>query len=135
MRQRRQFSAEFKARVVLEVLSGQKRAAEVCREHQLKPDLLSRWKADFVTQAATVFPGDERTQRAEQRIAELERLVGRLTLELEWQKKLCCSQPGAAAPDERTVAPVPGVSPGNGVSRARICRAAVSTRLRCISCR
>jgi transposase-like protein len=32
MRQRRQFSAEFKARVVLDVLSGQKRAAEVCRE-------------------------------------------------------------------------------------------------------
>jgi transposase len=87
MRQRRQFSAEFKARVVLEVLSGQKRAAEVCREHQLKPDLLSRWKTDFVTQAATVFAGDERRQRAEQHIAELERLVGRLTLELEVAKK------------------------------------------------
>jgi transposase len=75
MRQRRQFSAEFKSRVVLEVLSGQKRAAEVCREHQLKPDLLSRWKADFVTQVATVFAGDERSQRSEQRVAELERLV------------------------------------------------------------
>lgn len=87
MRQRRQFSAEFKARVVLEVLSGQKRAAEVCREHQLKPDLLSRWKADFVNQAASVFAGDERSQRAEQRVAELERLVGRLTLELEVAKK------------------------------------------------
>ena len=87
MRQRRQFSADFKARIVLEVLSGQKRAAEVCREHQLKPDLLSRWKADFVTQASSVFAGDERSQRAEQRIAELERLVGRLTLELEVAKK------------------------------------------------
>jgi transposase len=87
MRQRRQFSAEFKARVVLEVLSGQKRAAEICREHQLKPDLLSRWKADFVSQAANVFADDERGQRAEQRIAELERLVGRLTLELEVAKK------------------------------------------------
>src|SRR5258707_13931798 len=87
MRQRRQCSAEFKARVVLEVLSGQKRAAEVCREHQLKPDLLSRWKTDFVPQASTVFQGDERTQRAEQRIAELERLVGCLTLELEVAKK------------------------------------------------
>lgn len=87
MRQRRQFSAEFKARVVLEVLSGQKRAAAVCREHQLKPDLLSRWKADLVTQAASVFAGDERSQRAEQRVAELERLVGRLTLELEVAKK------------------------------------------------
>jgi hypothetical protein len=40
-----------------------------------------------VAQAATVFAGDERTQRAEQRIAELERLVGRLTLELELAKK------------------------------------------------
>jgi len=87
MRQRRQFSAEFKARVVLDVLSGQKRAAEICREYQLKPDLLSRWKADFVTQAPTVFVGDERTQRAEQRVAELERLVGRLTMELEVAKK------------------------------------------------
>lgn len=96
MRQRRQFSAEFKARVVLEVLSGQKRAAEVCREYQLKPDLLSRWKADFVAQAASVFQGDERTQRAEQRIAELERMVGRLTVELEVAKKAALLSAGSS---------------------------------------
>lgn len=42
MRQRRQFSAEFKARVVREVLCGQKQGAEICREEQLQPDLLSR---------------------------------------------------------------------------------------------
>lgn len=96
MRQRRQFSAEFKAQVVLAVLSGQKRAAEVCREHQLKPDLLSRWKADFVAQAATVFQGDERSQQAEQRVAELERLVGRLTLELEVAKKAALLSAGSS---------------------------------------
>jgi transposase len=95
MRHRRRFSAEFKARVVLEVLSGQKRAAEVCREYQLKPDLLSRWKADFVTPAATIFQGDERTQQAEQHIAELERLVGRLTLELEVAKKAVLRSTGS----------------------------------------
>jgi putative transposase len=89
MRQRRHFSVEFKARVVLEVLSGQKRAAEICREYRLKPDLLSRWKADFVTHAASGFASDERTQQAEQRIAELERMVGRLTVELEVAKKSC----------------------------------------------
>lgn len=49
MHQRHRFSAEFKARVVLDIHSGQKRAAEVCREYQLKPDILTRWKADFVT--------------------------------------------------------------------------------------
>jgi transposase len=96
MRQRRQFSAEFKARVVLEVLSGQKRAAEICREEHLQPDLLSRWRADFVTQAARVFAGDERTQRAEQRIAELERLVGRLTLELAVAKQAVLLSAGSS---------------------------------------
>src|SRR5437879_1687261 len=86
-RQRRSFSAEFKARVVLEVLTGQKTATQVCREQQLKPDLLSHWKAEFVAHASSVFGGDERDQQAEQRIAELERLVGRLSLELEVAKK------------------------------------------------
>jgi transposase len=86
-RQRRTFSAEFKARVVLEVLTGQKTTAQVCREQQLKPDLLSRWKAEFVTYASSIFAGDEREQQAERRIAELERLVGRLSLELEVAKK------------------------------------------------
>ncbi len=35
------FTSTFKARVVLEELTGVKSAAEICREHQLKPQLLS----------------------------------------------------------------------------------------------
>jgi transposase len=96
MRQRRHFSAECKARVVLEVLSGQKRAAEMCREYHLKPDLLRRWKADFVTHAASVFASDERTQQAEQRIAELARMVGRLTVELEVAQKAALLSAGSS---------------------------------------
>ena len=48
MPKRRQFTPEFKARVVLEIVSGAKSAAEVCCEHSLKTDLLSRWKAEFL---------------------------------------------------------------------------------------
>ena len=87
MRTRRQFTAEFKAQRVLDVLSGRKTAAAICREYQLKPDLLTRWKADFVTHAANVFGDKAQAQQAEQRIAELERLVGRLAVELEVAKK------------------------------------------------
>jgi transposase-like protein len=94
-RQRRTFSADFKARVVLEVLTGQKTAAQVCREQQLQADLLSRWKADFVTHASSVFAGDERERQAEQRIGELERLVGRLSLELEVAKKVALLSGGS----------------------------------------
>jgi transposase len=54
-RTRRNFSAEFKAKVVLEIISGSKTAAEVCRECNLKADLVSHWKNEFLTSAAQVF--------------------------------------------------------------------------------
>ncbi|MCZ7574086.1 MAG: transposase [Ardenticatenaceae bacterium] len=48
MPKRRSFSAEFKAQVVLEVLTGVKSAAQVCREHAIKESVLSRWKQEFI---------------------------------------------------------------------------------------
>jgi transposase-like protein len=48
MKQRRTFSPEFKAQVVLEVLSGAKTQAEACREYQLEPELLSKGKAHLI---------------------------------------------------------------------------------------
>lgn len=83
----RKFDPEFKARVVLEILTGAKTAAEICREHQLKPDLFSKWKSQFVHNAAQVFQSGESIDPAQARIAELERMLGRVTLELEAAKK------------------------------------------------
>ena len=97
MRTRRQFTAEFKAQRVLEVVSGRKTAAAVCREHQLKPDLLTRWKADFVTHAASVFAGESASQQAEQRSGELERMVGRLAVELEVAKNAVLLSTGSSS--------------------------------------
>jgi len=52
------FSPEFKAQVVLEVLSGVKSAVDTCREYNLKPQLLARWQADFLENAARAFQND-----------------------------------------------------------------------------
>ena len=87
MVQRRQFSAEFKAQMVLEVVSGAKTAAEICREHRLKPDLFSKWKSQLLRDAPKVFQSLEQVDPAQAQIADLERMVGRLTLELEVAKK------------------------------------------------
>ncbi len=84
---RRKFTPEFKAKVVLEVLTGAKSNAQVCREYQLQPQVLGRWKTHLVEEAATLFASDKQQQEHEQRVAELERLVGRLTMELEIAKK------------------------------------------------
>jgi transposase-like protein len=87
MPKHRQFTPEFKAKMVLEIISGQKSAADLCREHNLKPDLVSKWKAQFLAEAANAFKRDEPTDPQQARMAELERLVGKLSLELEIAKK------------------------------------------------
>jgi len=87
MNQRRSFTPQFKTRVVLEVLTKLKSTAQVCREYDLKEQVVTRWKAEFLERASTVFASDHQRNHDEARIAELERLVGRLTMELEIAKK------------------------------------------------
>jgi transposase-like protein len=84
---KRQSTPEFKAKVVLEILSGFKTTAEVCREHKLQPQVVNRWKNVLLEQAATIFERASGQSEEQQRVAELERLVGRLSLELEVAKK------------------------------------------------
>ncbi len=88
MKKRRSFSPEFKARVVLEVLSGMRSKADACRHYQIKDSLISRWTKQFLERAPSLF--DTKHQRhpaQDQRLAELERMVGRLTMELDLSKK------------------------------------------------
>jgi transposase len=87
MTKHRSFTPEFKAQVVLEVLTGVKSASDACQHYQLKPEMLSRWKTQFLERAATVFEREDQNNPTLARVAELERLVGRLALELEVSKK------------------------------------------------
>ncbi len=48
MAKRRTFTPEFKAELVLEVLSGATSQAEVCRRHNLNENQLSQWKQQLV---------------------------------------------------------------------------------------
>lgn len=87
MQKRRSFGGQFKAQVVLEVLTGVKSAAQVCREHGIKETLLSRWKQELIARAPELFERRRGQNPQDERVAELERVVGRLTLELEMAKK------------------------------------------------
>ncbi len=87
MNQRRSFTPQFKTQVVLEILTRLKSTAQVCREYDLKEQVVLRWKADFLERAPTLFAPDQDRTQDHARIAELERMVGRLTMELELAKK------------------------------------------------
>ena len=87
MRKRRQFTPEFKAKVVLDVLTGVQSQAETCRKHSLGPNLVALWKAAFLERAHRVFDSDAACSAEQARIAELEQVLGRMTLENEILKK------------------------------------------------
>ena len=85
---RRQFTPQFKAQVVLEQLSGAKSGAEACCQYSPNGQVLSRWKAELLQNAARAFNTGEQNSKDQARVAELERLLGRLTLELDIGKNL-----------------------------------------------
>ena len=87
-RKRRTFTPEFKTEVVLEALCGESSQAELCRRHNLSEDQLSKWKQQFIENAASVFAAtNKQSGEAAERIAHLEHLVGRLPVALDIEKK------------------------------------------------
>src|SRR5262245_50193039 len=89
-KERRTYSAQFKLETVLEGIRGEKSIAQICRERGIKDSLYYKWRDQFMNQALQIFD-DKRhpTVRADgsERIAELERMVGRLAVENDILKK------------------------------------------------
>jgi transposase len=75
--------------------------AEACRQYNLKPQTVSRWKAEFLEKAPQLFQSREQSSQEQARIAELERMIGRLTLELEIAKKASAVLSGNLGRSER----------------------------------
>lgn len=84
LKNRREFAPEFKLRLACEIVTGSKTIAELSREHQIKDSVLARWRDQFLERAPSVFGGQLSGQ---DRIAELERELGRQHMELEILKK------------------------------------------------
>ncbi len=88
-RKRRTFTPEFKTEVVLEALTGDSSQAELCRKHNISDVQLSKWKRQFLENASTLFESSDKGSDADaERIAHLEQLVERLTVELDIHKKV-----------------------------------------------
>lgn len=83
---RRQFSREFKLQIIAEVESG-KTIAQVAREHQIHPITVGNWRKELSEYGREAFAGNGNTYKLEARIAELERMIGQLTMENAFLKK------------------------------------------------
>jgi transposase len=86
---RRRFTKAFKIKVVHAFIAGRS-IGEITREFDIHPNLVYKWTQEYEANPTTAFRGstdDETAQTNEQRIAELERTLGRVTMENEFLKK------------------------------------------------
>ncbi|WPL17306.1 Transposase [Thiorhodovibrio winogradskyi] len=88
-RQRKTFTAEFKAKVGLEAVRGAKSITEIAREYDIHPMQVGRWKNAILEQACRLFECKRGPKKAAER-SDQEQLcneIGRLQTELDWLKK------------------------------------------------
>ncbi len=95
----RAFSREFKLTVVRQVVSGEKRPAQVCREHSLDESVLLRWRHEYEARGEAAFTPHElaAADALERKVAELERFCGQLALENAALKKGLRALPSRSA--------------------------------------
>jgi len=88
-RKRRAFTADFKLDAVMEGFRGEKNISQICRERDITDSLYYKWRDIFLEQSRDIFK-ERRGANAtsdEDRIVELERMIGRLTMENDILKK------------------------------------------------
>lgn len=85
-RKRRSFSAEFKARVALDALSGEHTLSELASKYGVHPNQISQWKKQAKEGVVASFAGkgSGTPQTSEAQIKELHAKIGQLTVEKDF---------------------------------------------------
>jgi transposase len=89
VRKRRRFTHEFKARVALAAVRGDKTASELASQFGVHANQVSTWKRRLLEGAAELFAeGQSRSpDDSSGKEQELYEQIGRLKMEVEWLKK------------------------------------------------
>lgn len=89
MKTRRRFSADFKAKVALEAIRGERTISELATKHQLHPNQITQWKRQAIEKLAKVF--DDKASDAqvgrEAEVTKLHAKIGQLVVERDFLAK------------------------------------------------
>lgn len=84
---RRQFTKEFKVQVLRELAAGTA-LAQAARQHRLHPNVIRKWREQHTRYGDRAFAGNGHPYTDDATVAELERLIGQLTVENAFLKKV-----------------------------------------------
>lgn len=81
----KRYSPKLKFQAVVEVLSGRD-AAETGRAYGIHPTSISYWKRTFMSKGPEIFSRESTVNQYEQKLAEMERLLGKKEVEIAFLK-------------------------------------------------
>lgn len=86
---RKTYSADFKAKVALESVKGDKSLAELAAKYEVHPTQIGQWRKILLSGLSEVFSDKRQKQKenTEEEKARLYEEIGRLKIELDWLKK------------------------------------------------
>lgn len=85
---RRTFNPSFKAKVAIEALKEQSTMQELASKHKLHANQISKWKAEFLDNASSVFEKGIPKKEAEDKSESLYKTIGELKVENDFLKKV-----------------------------------------------
>ena len=84
---RQKHTAGFKAQVAIEALRERESLAELSRRFEVHPNMISKWKQEFISRSAEIFSSQPPEENLEAEKDKLHALIGKLQVENEWLKK------------------------------------------------
>lgn len=84
---RKQYSADFKAKVALAAVRGDKTVAELASQYELHPTVINNWKRQLLEGASSLFESPRTPAHSEAHQAQVDQLyrqIGQLTVERDF---------------------------------------------------
>ena len=81
---RKQYRADFKAKVALEALREDMTVAQLSQKHGIHPTLINQWKRQLLEHAPAAFARGECKDDTTAVVAELYRQIGQLKVECDF---------------------------------------------------
>ena len=88
---RKKYTSEFKTKIVLSILQGDKEFNVICSENGLNPNMVRKWKQEFLQNAHLAFGADSERKAVQRKEDDLKkkndqmlRTIGQLTLERDF---------------------------------------------------
>lgn len=92
MKKRKQYSAAFKLKAVLEMLKEEQTIPEIASEFEVHPTMLHAWRREFFEKAPAIFEDKRKrteTEDAEALAGQLYQQIGQLKVENDFLKQAC----------------------------------------------